>query len=82
VSYLWDEVRSLRIQLLDAQLHTATIEAEVRDEVVKETEEHIHELKLAYDRRLQTEVSLPIVIARTTASRTALTRRLCSDRSS
>jgi kinesin family protein 20 len=54
---LWDEVRSLRLQLLETQLQNATIEAEVREEVVKESEEHLAEMKAAYDRRLQMEVS-------------------------
>lgn len=57
VTYLWDEVRSLRLQLLETQLQNATIEAEVREEVVKESEEHLAEMKTAYDRRLQMEVS-------------------------
>jgi kinesin family protein 20 len=57
VTYLWDEVRSLRLQLLETQLRNATIEAEVREEVVKESEEHLAEMKAAYDRRLQMEVS-------------------------
>lgn len=57
VTYLWDEVRSLRLQLLETQLQNATIEAEVREEVVRETEEHLAEMKASYDRRLQMEVS-------------------------
>lgn len=57
MTYLWDQVRELRAQLLEAQLQNAVIEAEVREEVVQETQETLEEMKRAYDERLAIEVS-------------------------
>jgi hypothetical protein len=57
VTYLWDQVRELRAQLLEAQLQNAVIEAEVREEVVQETQETLEEMKRAYNERLAIEVS-------------------------
>ena len=57
MTYLWDQVRELRAQLLEAQLQNAVIEAEVREEVVQETQETLEEMKRAYNERLAIEVS-------------------------
>jgi hypothetical protein len=64
VTYLWDQVRELRAQLLEAQLQNAVIEAEVREEVVQETQETLEEMKRAYDERLAVEVGFLLVCKR------------------
>ena len=64
MTYLWDQVRELRAQLLEAQLQNAVIEAEVREEVVQETQETLEEMKRAYDQRLAIEVGSLLVCKR------------------
>lgn len=64
MTYLWDQVRELRAQLLEAQLQNAVIEAEVREEVVQETQETLEEMKRAYNERLAIEVSSILVCKR------------------
>ncbi len=45
-------------QLFDSEMRSATIEAETREEVVREMEERISEMEKRFARRLMSEVRL------------------------
>ncbi|KAI0318991.1 P-loop containing nucleoside triphosphate hydrolase protein [Amylostereum chailletii] len=56
VEALFDEVEGLRLQLLDAEMRAAVIEAETREEVMHEMEERMLEMEKMFARRLMNEV--------------------------
>ncbi|KAK7041945.1 hypothetical protein VNI00_008927 [Paramarasmius palmivorus] len=56
VDALFDEVETLRMQLFEAEMRCADIEAETREEVMKEMEERMQEMERMYTRRLMKEV--------------------------
>ena len=58
VNALFDEVEELRMQLYDAHLRCALIEAETREEVMIEMEERMRSMEDMFTRRLMRVVSL------------------------
>lgn len=56
VEYLFEQVKELRVALLESEMRNATLEADVREEVVQEMQEQLKEMNEAFRRRLQDEV--------------------------
>ncbi|ESK95537.1 kinesin-like protein kif23 [Moniliophthora roreri MCA 2997] len=56
VDALFDEIESLRMQLFESEMRCADIEAETREEVMREMEERMQEMERMYTRRLMKEV--------------------------
>ncbi|KAG7098944.1 hypothetical protein E1B28_000834 [Marasmius oreades] len=56
VDALFDEIEDLRMQLYDSEMRCALIEAETREEVMREMEERMQEMERMYTRRLMKEV--------------------------
>ncbi|KAI0067955.1 kinesin-domain-containing protein [Artomyces pyxidatus] len=56
VEALFDELEDLRAQLIDAEMRSAIVEAETREEVMREMEERMHEMEKMFARRLMNEV--------------------------
>ncbi|EKM83490.1 hypothetical protein AGABI1DRAFT_50654 [Agaricus bisporus var. burnettii JB137-S8] len=56
IDALFDEVESLRMQLFDAEMRCAIIEAETREEVMLEMEERMRTMEEKYSRRLMSEL--------------------------
>ncbi|KAJ7630551.1 kinesin-like protein [Roridomyces roridus] len=56
VDALFDEVEDLRMQLFESEMRSAIIEAEVREEVMREMEERMATMERMYARRLMSEV--------------------------
>ncbi|KAL0578476.1 hypothetical protein V5O48_003525 [Marasmius crinis-equi] len=56
VDALFDEIEDLRMQLFESEMRCAVIEAETRDEVMREMEERMQEMQRMYTRRLMKEV--------------------------
>ncbi|KAJ7770894.1 kinesin-like protein [Mycena maculata] len=56
VDALFDEVEELRMQLFESEMRCAIIEAEVREEVMREMEERMASMEKMYARRLMNEV--------------------------
>lgn len=57
VDYLFEMVKSLRVELLESEMRNATIEAEVRDEVVQEMQERLFAMQRTHEQRLAEAVS-------------------------
>ncbi|KAF7306532.1 Kinesin-like protein [Mycena indigotica] len=57
VDALFDEVEQLRMQLYESEMRCAIIEAEVREEVMKEMEERMAKMEKMYTLRIQNEVT-------------------------
>lgn len=53
---LFDEVEELRMQLFESEMRCAIIEAEVREEVMREMELRMASMEKMYARRLMHEV--------------------------
>ncbi|KAI0274873.1 P-loop containing nucleoside triphosphate hydrolase protein [Gloeopeniophorella convolvens] len=58
VDALFDEIEGLRLQLFEAEMRSAVVEAETRQEVMREMEERIQEIEKRFARRLMNEVEL------------------------
>ncbi|KAH9178910.1 kinesin-domain-containing protein [Lactarius sanguifluus] len=58
VEALFDEIEHLRLQLFESEMRSAVIEAETREEVMREMEERILEIEKRFTRRLMNEVEL------------------------
>ncbi|KAI0001801.1 P-loop containing nucleoside triphosphate hydrolase protein [Russula vinacea] len=58
VEALFDEIERLRLQLFDSEMRSAVVEAETREEVMREMEERIGEIEKRFTRRLMNEVEL------------------------
>lgn len=58
VEALFDEIERLRLQLFDSEMRSAVVEAETREEVMREMEERISEIEKRFARRLMNEVEL------------------------
>ncbi|KAH9081853.1 kinesin-domain-containing protein [Lactarius deliciosus] len=58
VEALFDEIERLRLQLFESEMRSAVIEAETREEVMREMEERISEIEKRFTRRLMNEVEL------------------------
>ncbi|KAF9015039.1 P-loop containing nucleoside triphosphate hydrolase protein [Cyathus striatus] len=56
VDELFDEIEYLRLQLFESEMRCATIEAEVREEVIREMEERMRNVEQMYSRRLMREL--------------------------
>ncbi|KAG1715798.1 hypothetical protein ID866_1374 [Astraeus odoratus] len=56
VDALFDEIEALRMRLYEAELRCAIVEAETREEVMKEMEERMREVERTYAQRLMSEV--------------------------
>ncbi|KAL4069405.1 kinesin-domain-containing protein [Scleroderma citrinum] len=56
VDALFDEIEDLRMRLYEAELRCAIVEAETREEVMKEMEERMREVERTYAQRLMSEV--------------------------
>ncbi|KAJ8083705.1 hypothetical protein PM082_002471 [Marasmius tenuissimus] len=56
VDALFDEIEDLRLQLFESEMRCAVIEAETREEVMREMEERMQEMQRMYTRRLMKEV--------------------------
>ncbi|KAJ6626900.1 P-loop containing nucleoside triphosphate hydrolase protein [Mycena sp. CBHHK59/15] len=56
VDALFDEVEDLRMQLFESEMRCAIIEADVREEVMREMEERMASMEKMYARRLMNEV--------------------------
>ncbi|KIM85470.1 hypothetical protein PILCRDRAFT_817501 [Piloderma croceum F 1598] len=56
VDALFDEVENLRMKLFESEMRCAIIEAETREEVMKEMEERMRSVEKMYARRLMNEV--------------------------
>ncbi|TFK41288.1 P-loop containing nucleoside triphosphate hydrolase protein [Crucibulum laeve] len=56
VDELFDEIEYLRMQLFESEMRCATIEAEVREEVMREMEERMMSVERMYSRRLMSEL--------------------------
>ncbi|TCD62039.1 hypothetical protein EIP91_007534 [Steccherinum ochraceum] len=56
VNALFDEIEMLRMQLFEAEIKAAVIEAEAREEVMQEMESRMRNMEKMYTRRLMTEV--------------------------
>ncbi|KXN83629.1 Kinesin-like protein KIF20B [Leucoagaricus sp. SymC.cos] len=55
IDALFDEVENLRMQLFEAEMRCAIIEAETREEVMREMEERMRLMEEKYSRRLMSE---------------------------
>ncbi|KAF8202929.1 kinesin-like protein [Pholiota molesta] len=55
VDALFDEVEHLRMQIFESEMRCAVIEAETREEVMREMEERMHAMEAMYARRLMSE---------------------------
>ncbi|KIM48329.1 hypothetical protein M413DRAFT_440050 [Hebeloma cylindrosporum] len=55
VDALFDEVENLRLQLFESEMRCALIEAETREEVMREMEERMRVMEAMYSRRLMNE---------------------------
>ncbi|KAJ3513053.1 hypothetical protein NLJ89_g3159 [Agrocybe chaxingu] len=55
VDALFDEVESLRMQLFESEMRCAVIEAETREEVMREMEERMRSVEAMYSRRMMAE---------------------------
>ena len=53
---LFDEVENLRLQLYEAEMRCALVEAETREEVMREMEERMRKMEEMYSRRITSEV--------------------------
>ena len=58
VEYLFQQLGELRVRLLQSEMQNATIEAETREEVVKEMQDRLQDMQQLYERRLQDEVRI------------------------
>ncbi|KAF8272945.1 P-loop containing nucleoside triphosphate hydrolase protein [Lactarius quietus] len=58
VEALFDEIERLRLQLFESEMRSAVIEAETREEVMREMEGRILEIEKRFTRRLMNEVEL------------------------
>ncbi|KAH9065928.1 kinesin-domain-containing protein [Lactarius vividus] len=58
VEALFDEIERLQLQLFESEMRSAVIEAETREEVMREMEERILEIEKRFTRRLMSEVEL------------------------
>lgn len=56
VDALFDEVENLRMQLFESEMRCAIIEAETREEVMREMEDRMRNMEVMYSRRLMTEL--------------------------
>jgi len=56
VDALFDEIEYLRMQLFEAEMRSAIVEAEVREEVMQEMETRMREMERLHARRLMAEV--------------------------
>ncbi|KAF8905454.1 P-loop containing nucleoside triphosphate hydrolase protein [Gymnopilus junonius] len=56
VETLFDEIEHLRFQLFESEMRCALIEAETREEVMREMEERMRTMEQMYSRRLMTEL--------------------------
>lgn len=56
VDALFDEIENLRLKLYEAEIRCAVVEAETREEVMKEMEERMREVERTYAQRLMSEV--------------------------
>ncbi|EAU93227.2 kinesin-like protein KIF23 [Coprinopsis cinerea okayama7 len=56
VDALFEEIERLRIQLYDAEMRCALIEADTREEVMHEMEERMRTMEQMYSRRLMSEI--------------------------
>ncbi|KAH7927415.1 kinesin-domain-containing protein [Leucogyrophana mollusca] len=56
VDALFDEIEELRLRLYEAELRCAIVEAETREEVMKEMEDRMRVMEKMYARRLMSEV--------------------------
>ncbi|KAF8898450.1 P-loop containing nucleoside triphosphate hydrolase protein [Infundibulicybe gibba] len=56
VDALFDEVEDLRMQLFESEMRCAVIEAETREEVMREMEERMRSMEQIYSRRLMNEL--------------------------
>ncbi|KAF4572601.1 hypothetical protein EYR36_007109 [Pleurotus pulmonarius] len=56
VDALFDEIETLHVQLFECELKCAVIEAETREEVMKEMEERMRTMEKMYARRIMNEV--------------------------
>ncbi|KAG6888767.1 hypothetical protein C0992_007558 [Termitomyces sp. T32_za158] len=56
VDALFDEVEHLRLQLFESEMRCAIIEAETREEVMREMEERMRSMEEVYSRRLMKEL--------------------------
>ncbi|KAF9568516.1 kinesin-domain-containing protein [Agrocybe pediades] len=56
VDALFDEVEQLRLQLFEAEMRCALVEAETREEVMREMEERMRAMEAVYSRRLMREL--------------------------
>lgn len=57
VDYLFEMVKTLRVELLESEMRNATIEAQVRDEVVQEMQERLQAMQQMHEERLAEAVS-------------------------
>ncbi|KAF5312458.1 hypothetical protein D9619_003484 [Psilocybe cf. subviscida] len=56
VDALFDEIEHLRYQLFESEMRCAMVEAETREEVIKEMEERMQHMEAVYARRLMREL--------------------------
>ncbi|KAI6045091.1 kinesin-domain-containing protein [Pisolithus marmoratus] len=56
VDALFDEIENLRLKLYETEIRCAVVEAETREEVMKEMEERMREVERTYAQRLMSEV--------------------------
>ncbi|KAI6136884.1 kinesin-domain-containing protein [Pisolithus sp. B1] len=56
VDALFDEIENLRLKLYEAEIRCAVVEAETREEVMKEMEGRMREVERTYAQRLMSEV--------------------------
>ncbi|KAJ8593261.1 kinesin-domain-containing protein [Rhizopogon salebrosus TDB-379] len=56
VDALFDEIEDLRLQLYEAEMRCVIVEAETREDVMKEMEERMREIEKTYSQRLMSEV--------------------------
>ncbi|KAG2149677.1 kinesin-domain-containing protein [Suillus cothurnatus] len=56
VDALFDEIEDLRLRLYEAEMRCVIVEAETREDVMKEMEERMREIEKTYSQRLMSEV--------------------------
>ncbi|OAX44922.1 kinesin-domain-containing protein [Rhizopogon vinicolor AM-OR11-026] len=56
VDALFDEIEDLRLRLYEAEMRCVIVEAETREDVMKEMEERMREIEKTYNQRLMREV--------------------------
>ncbi|KAG1757256.1 kinesin-domain-containing protein [Suillus lakei] len=56
VDALFDEIEDLRLRLYEAEMRCVIVEAETREDVMKEMEERMREIEKTYSQRLMNEV--------------------------